>query len=97
VEGVKMNWLITYDIVDNRRRKEIADYLESIGTRVQYIVFQCDLKTGNEKSVAMRLLEIIDQEEDKIALYMQCGRCWQAEISLGNRIVSCEQPTLIII
>jgi CRISPR-associated protein Cas2 len=97
VEGVKMNWLISYDIVDNRRRKRIADYLESIGTRVQYSVFECDIKTGNEKAVAMRLLEIIDQEEDKVALYMQCGRCRQAEISLGNRIVTCERPALIII
>ena len=35
-----MNYLITYDIEDDKRRKKISDLLEGYGVRVNYSVFE---------------------------------------------------------
>ena len=35
-----MNYLIVYDIEDDKRRKKISDLLEGYGVRVNYSVFE---------------------------------------------------------
>ena len=38
-----MNFIITYDVQNDKRRKKISDELETFGTRVNYSVFECQI------------------------------------------------------
>ncbi|MBW1990880.1 MAG: CRISPR-associated endonuclease Cas2, partial [Deltaproteobacteria bacterium] len=38
-----MFWVVSYDIVDDRRRLRLAKLLTDYGHRVQKSVFECDL------------------------------------------------------
>lgn len=66
-----MMYLVAYDIVQDKRRKKLADLLEGYGVRVQYSVYELEIS----KSKLQRLLfeiekqELFDKEIDSIRFY----------------------------
>ena len=61
--------LVTYDIVDDRRRLKVARALEDYGERVQYSVFECFLTDRQRQRLRRRLERLIDLEEDSVRIY----------------------------
>lgn len=60
-------YLITYDISDDKRLKEVAKYLESVGIRVQNSVFEVYSKNI---SIHFKNLEkMIDNRVDKVFIF----------------------------
>ena len=47
-----MWYTIAYDIVEDKRRNKIAAILGAYGDRVQYSVFECELKGDDLKELA---------------------------------------------
>jgi len=66
-----MNILLTYDISDSKKRLKIVNLLNEFGIRVNYSVFELDIK----ESILKNLLEKIDELSDKndsIRVYYFC-------------------------
>jgi CRISPR-associated protein Cas2 len=64
--------VVSYDIVDDRRRTKIHDTLKDFGARVQYSVFECQLDAQTLKRLKNRLKPLINPDEDGIRFYFLC-------------------------
>ena len=67
--------VVSYDIVDDKRRTKIAKALLDFGTRVQYSVFECNLNQQQLEEMEGRLLSHLNDEEDTIRIYHLCENC----------------------
>ena len=78
--------LISYDVVDNRKRLKLAKFLKGHLERVQKSVF--------EGIIADRILEVvkrgiekeIDQSEDTVRIYTLCERCVSSVEIIGTGV-----------
>lgn len=62
-------FVISYDIVDDKRRKQLSDYLESYGVRVQYSVFETELNQSQLDRVIKGIQKRINSDEDTVRIY----------------------------
>jgi CRISPR-associated protein Cas2 len=83
---------VTYDCTDNKRRNRISKILLDDGYRVQYSVFEVDLK----ESRFLRLLEVIDEQEDSVRIYRICGRCLEQTQIDGIRGLTNQERLFIV-
>ncbi len=86
--GAAMLYLISYDVVDDGRRRRIHEVLKDYGRRVQYSVFEVDVG-GAEELVELRaeLGRELDAREDSVRVYPVCGQCLSgfAVMGVGDR------------
>ncbi len=61
--------IISYDIVDDKRRTKVMKLLKGYGTRVQYSVFECDLNPAEFSRLGRELRDLIDQNVDSVRCY----------------------------
>lgn len=61
--------IISYDVVDDRRRTKVFKLLKGYGTHVQYSVFECDLDTEQFARLGQLLKQQIDLHTDSIRCY----------------------------
>jgi len=66
--------VICYDITDDKRRNRISDILEGFGARVQFSVFECDVKPEHVKKLKERVVKVL-KDEDSMRYYYLCGKC----------------------
>lgn len=67
--------VVSYDIVDDKKRAKIANILKDYGRRVQYSVFECELSKKVLRKMVKELLEHVELEKDSIRLYGLCRGC----------------------
>ncbi len=66
----KDDYLICYDISDQKRLKKVAKFLEKELVRVQYSIFIAkNFKKEQIYEIADKLNEIIDPKEDDVRIY----------------------------
>ncbi len=63
-----MKIVITYDITDTKKRNKISALLESYGLRVNYSVFELDIKPNRLNELIEELKEYMDNS-DSIRIY----------------------------
>ena len=66
--------IVTYDVntetkAGRRRLRRVAKVCESVGQRVQYSVFECQVDLAGFEELERRLLAEIDLEQDNLRLY----------------------------
>ncbi len=61
--------IISYDVVEDKRRTRVAKLLEGYGKRVQYSVFECDLSQQELLVVGRELRGLIDLNTDSVRCY----------------------------
>jgi CRISPR-associated protein Cas2 len=61
--------VISYDVVNDRRRTKIHKLLQGYGTRVQYSVFECDLTRSQLATVQRGIRKLIDRNTDSVRFY----------------------------
>ncbi len=67
---IKRDYLICYDIADEKRLGKIARFLEKEAFRLQYSIFFLNGATKEKiYSIAQKLTELIDPNEDDIRIY----------------------------
>ncbi len=71
--------IISYDIVEDRRRTKVMKLLKGYGTRVQYSVFECILSTPELLKLGRELRDLIDANTDSV-------RCYQLDAEAVRRI-----------
>jgi len=60
--------VVSYDISSNRRRYKVMKTLEGFGARVQFSVFECNLKPREIEELRRRLKKLITPE-DSVRFY----------------------------
>ena len=76
--------VVTYDIVDDQRRERVASELANFGERVQYSVFECNLKPREIDDLRKRLKKLIIEEEDSIRFYFLGAEDVKRILRLGD-------------
>ena len=64
----RRNYLITYDISDDKRRNHVFSALMDNGDHVQFSVFLCELNLQELAMLKVRLSEAIHQRADQIII-----------------------------
>ena len=62
----RRNYLITYDVSDDKRRSKVFDLLEGSGDWAQYSVFFCELNARELAVLRGRIRAEIHQKEDQV-------------------------------
>lgn len=88
--------VVSYDIIDDKRRNKVAKALLAFGDRVQLSVFECNLDQDEYARMTRRLCKLINEQEDSVRVYRICERC-KSEISIMGLGVVSEDPDIIIV
>lgn len=77
--------LISYDIIDDKRRGRVARKLQDYGQRVQYSVFECILSKEQYQELLGKLKPELDVKKDSLRVYRLCNACSKHIASFGVR------------
>lgn len=91
-----MFYLVSYDVVDDRRRNKIAKRLKDYGERVQYSVFECLLDEEKIKELKEKVMLFLNEDEDSIRIYGLCQSCSKNVKVLGIGEIS-QDPEVYIV
>jgi CRISPR-associated protein Cas2 len=67
--------VVSYDIVDDKRRTKVHKALKNFGTPVQYSVFECQIDSATLERMQKRLKALIRAQEDSVRYYILCETC----------------------
>jgi CRISPR-associated protein Cas2 len=71
--------VISYDIVEDKRRTKVLKLLKGYGTHVQYSVFECFLSEKQLEQLGGKLRALIDLDTDSV-------RCYRLDVAALKRI-----------
>jgi CRISPR-associated protein Cas2 len=70
-----MQYVVCYDIADDRRRDRVASALLDFGTRVQESVFVANLDRELAGRMAARVAKLVDRNFDRVHIFEMCAAC----------------------
>lgn len=88
--------VVSYDIVDNKKRTRIANIMEDYGTRVQYSVFECNLTNKMLDKMIDEVLRYTDAEADSLRIYEICEGC-KSKIRIYGKGEITEDEEVIVV
>lgn len=80
--------VVAYDISDAKRLARVAKLCEDYGVRVQYSIFECRLEETHFETFWLKLLDLIDDGEDRVVAYKIDARCAKDTLSAGTMVCS---------
>ncbi len=80
---MKRNWIIIYDIADNRRLAKVARIMEQYAVRVQNSAFEIYANKNTIEKIRTKLKGIINTAEDYVIYFQQCEQDWESKIKIG--------------
>lgn len=93
----RRNWIVvSYDIPDDRRRTRVMNLLYGYGTRVQYSVFECELRPTDLEELKQRMRRLIQKETDDIRFYPLCQSCLEKVTTMGKAKLHRRQPYVMV-
>ncbi len=84
----EMLTVVAYDITDPKRLARVAKVCEGYGVRVQYSIFECRLDEDGFADFWLKLLEEIDEDEDRMVAYKIDARCAKETLTAGTMVCS---------
>ncbi len=78
-----MQIVVSYDIVEDKKRTKLAKTLLNFGTRVQYSVFECNLNKKQLQEMKKQALKFVDEKKDSLRIYRLCDECSKVIESVG--------------
>jgi len=91
-----MQYVVCYDISDDRRRSRAAMALLDFGTRVQESVFVAHLDDELASRMKERLARIVDVDWDKVHVFEVCAACEKRLWVLGQGEVADDPQWYIV-
>jgi CRISPR-associated protein Cas2 len=88
--------VVVYDIPDDRRRNQLATFLEGYGRRVQYSVFECFLDRDAMVKLHQQVLRRVKPEEDNVRFYWLTAEAVNQSLAIGSEPPQ-EPPSFYII
>jgi CRISPR-associated protein Cas2 len=89
-------YVISYDVVEDDRRKKLYELLKGYGRRVQYSVFECDLSAEEAETLEQRAAVEVDADTDSCRFYRFCERC-RGEVRIVGKGEQYQEPEVIIV
>jgi CRISPR-associated protein Cas2 len=80
--------LVAYDITEPKRLAKVARVCEDFGVRVQYSVFECRLDEDGFTDFWLRLLDVINEDEDRLVAYKIDARSAKETLTAGTMVCS---------
>ncbi|MTI96765.1 MAG: CRISPR-associated endonuclease Cas2 [Firmicutes bacterium] len=77
------NIVIVYDIANDRRRTQVFKLLKNYATRIQYSVFEGNLRDEDIVWLEAHLSKMINHKEDSIAFFNLCSKCKETVRRVG--------------
>lgn len=78
-------YVVSYDISSNKLRNKLAKLLEEYGIRVQYSVFECNLKPAEYKKLEENIIKTMaGSNEGNIRIYAICRDCKEKINAIGE-------------
>jgi CRISPR-associated protein Cas2 len=84
-----MKRVVSYDVVDDKRRNRIFKLLKDYGQWIQYSVFEVDCEEKEWIELEFRLLSLLGPE-DSLCVYTLCQRCTKRALYKGNVLLHLE-------
>lgn len=84
--------LIGYDIASQKRLAKVARTCEDYGLRVQYSFFECHLDDDSFETLWLRLLDLINEDEDRIVAYRIDSTSAKRTLTAGTMV--CHEPAV---
>ena len=91
-----MQYVICYDIADDRRRDRLASALLDFGPRAQESVFVANLDEELAGKMAARVRRLVDAEADRVHIFELCAACSGKTQVLGTAEVAQDREFYII-
>lgn len=88
--------VVSYDIVDDKKRLRVAKLLRNYGERVQKSVFECRLGDKMYLKMKREIEKIIDWEEDGVRYYNLCAGCLKNVDISGVGYVKEDEDVIVI-
>jgi CRISPR-associated protein Cas2 len=93
----RRHWVVvSYDSPNDRRRTKVMKTLAGYGHRVQYSVFECELRPADLEKLKARLKTLIQPEEDDVRFYDLCENC-QGKVTMLGRAKMYRQETSVVV
>jgi CRISPR-associated protein Cas2 len=78
--------VVSYDIVDNRKRLQLAKFLKGHLERVQKSVFEGVIPDRRLETLKRGIESRIDRAEDTVRIYTLCERCVSSVEIIGTGV-----------
>jgi CRISPR-associated protein Cas2 len=92
----RRQWMVvSYDISDDRRRNKVMRTISGYGRRVQYSVFECEVRPPQVIELQQRLRRIIREEQDSVRFYLLCEECLGKVVTLGLGEIHRVEPMIL--
>ena len=95
---MRQAYIVTYDICEPRRLREVFKIMRAHGDHLQYSVFRCELNKTELVLLRDKLSDVIHHGNDQV-LFIDIGpsdgRAASCITSLGRRYRSKRQPIVI--
>lgn len=88
--------VVSYDVIDDKRRGILAKTLLNYGRRVQKSVFECLLEDREYIKMKQEIDSAIDMEVDSVRYYILCRRCVPNISISGMGTVSEDSDVMIV-
>ena len=88
--------VVSYDIVDNKKRNKIAGIMKDYGTRVQYSVFECNLDNKMLDKMTDEVVKCIDVAKDSLRVYEVCEGCKPKIKIYGKGEVTKDEDVIVV-
>ena len=79
-----MQYVVCYDIADDRRRERIAAALLDYGPRVQESVFVANLDEELARKMIARIERLVDEGLDRVHIFELCAACSGKTKTMGT-------------
>lgn len=82
-----MIYLISYDIIDDKKRTRLHKMLKNYGIRNQYSVFECDLDEKKYVELVYKINKVKIETGDSIMIYPICSSCQSKIMRKGSFVL----------
>lgn len=83
---METNYLVCYDIRDEKRLKKVFGFTKQYGIHLQYSVFFCRFTWTELKNFKSKLKELIEDKEDDIRIYPLPNNVKVIVMGCGDRV-----------
>lgn len=96
---LRRNYIVTYDIRDDKRLRKIFKICKGYGQHLQYSVFECDLTDIEKALMETKLREVMNQNDDQV-LFIDLGpaafRGERVITALGQTYSKVDAPCFVV-